>query len=35
MMCVCVCVRVVYIKTCVTVNKMMGLKHTVYSGLKV
>lgn len=30
---VSVCVCVVYIKTCVTVNKTMGLKHTVYSGL--
>lgn len=37
MVSVCVCARlcVVYIKTCVTVNKTMGLKHTVYSGLKV
>lgn len=38
MVCVRECVRalcVVYIKACVTVNKTMGLKHTVYSGLKV
>ena len=32
---VSVCLCVVYIQTCVTVNKTMGLKHTVYSGLKV
>lgn len=35
MVSVCVRLCVVYIKTCVTVNKTMGLKHTVYSGLKV